>query len=614
MDLPRRRDLHARDRGTFVNSPAIIGTLGPIGHGKSSLVHALTGTTGHVGMARSGQLAILDIGGQEPFERQLLVGNPGIDIALLCISAKALRPEVFECVQALALSPISNVVIAITQCDLSDPDMRAAIHQEITDAAAPTRLATRPIFQTSATTEEGLPKLKAVLTELSEKATSSPDSERWYLPIDRAFSVRAHGVVVSGTLAQGQVEVGNVAYLEPGHREVAVRGIQLNGTPANSCTQGQRVAINLTGIKLEDVRKGMTLAAPESMTTARAIDSEVQWLIEPTHGQRIRLSIGAETVIGKVFIDDKSSGLSQLRLETDFAVLPDQPFYVRDHTSSELLGAGLVGHIHARPSKRQERPPTVSPEDLEATILAAIGDDPRGVTTEEISKRLGLSPQAMGDACQALLETERARSFAGLWMTPVGFAEGTRRFLEALRLTHERHPTQALVPRDRAVMSASLGWTGKPLDRLMSEMVGMGKIVASGPNVRLKEFQPDLPARQRDFLDRIKLALEEHPVNVPNPYELARSLSVPPQAVEKILKLGVEAGELENLGEDIYYTQKQLATLFRRTRDLMRGRSFGVGDLKEALNTTRKYIIPLVEHMDAVHFTTRAGDNRVVRR
>lgn len=592
----------------------VVATYGPIGHGKSRLVQALTGSTGHVGLARQGQTGFLDVGGQAPLERQGLVGNPGVEIALLCLAVDALRPEVVESIQILDLLPIAHLIIAVTQCDRGDEEMRAGIRQDIADTLAGTRFASAAVVETSAETQEGIDTLRSAIEAIEVECVADDEPEPWFLPIDRAFSVRSQGVVVTGTLARGGVNVGDLAFLEPSHRDVHVRGIQLNGTPAESCSQGQRVSLNLVGLKLEDVRRGMTLGGSGALTTTRAIDSEVRWIAEPKHGQRIRLSIGSEELIGKVYIDDPESPTAQLRLETEFGAAIGQPFVIRGHADSELLGGGTVALIRARPVKKSIKPDPIAPEALEPTILAAISDDPRGVTTEEISKRLGQSPQSMGDIFQSLLEEGKVRSFAGLWMTPEGFAEGTRRFLEALRLTHERHPTTALVPRDRAVISASLGWNGKPLDRLMSEMVGMGLIVSSGTEVRLKEFRPQLPARQRDFLDRVKMELETQPVNVPNPYELARLLGVPPQAVTKILKLGVESGELEQLAEDVFYTTQQLSTILRRTRDLMRGRAFGVGDLKEALGTTRKYIIPLVEHMDEVHFTTRSGDNRVVRR
>lgn len=259
------------------------------------------------------------------------------------------------------------------------------------------------------------------------------------------------------------------------------------------------------------------------------------------------------------------------------------------------------------------KPEKKTPEELQTAILEVLGDDPKGLSTEKICRALKVSAQTLGTPFESLLKEGQVLGFAGLWISPKGFEEGTRLFLDALANAHERQPTATLLPRERISQAAGLNWAGKALDRILAHLVAQRLIVVSGVNIRLRDFRPQLPKRQREFLERVKQELEKTPIDVPNAHEIAHSLGAPHQAVSEILKLGAQGGELLALAEGIYYTPAQIEAIKAQVRDLTRGEPFGTSELRKALNTTRKYIGPLVEHFDETEFTERVDEKRRVR-
>lgn len=259
------------------------------------------------------------------------------------------------------------------------------------------------------------------------------------------------------------------------------------------------------------------------------------------------------------------------------------------------------------------RPEKKTPEELENAILEALGDGPRGLSTAAICKLVGVSAQTLGTPFENLLKAGRVHGFAGHWISPAGFEEGTSQFLEALAKTHERQPTISMVPRERVVHQAGLGWAGKALDRILANLAAQKLITVSGVNIRLRGFRPQLPKRQREFLDRAKAELETEFVNTPNAHEIARRLGAPHQAVEEILHQGHLAGEVHELGDGIYYTPQQMTAIMDRLREALQDQPFGAGEMRKALGTTRKYVIPLLQHLDEVEFTTHDGENRFIR-
>ncbi len=563
----------------------LIGTAGHVDHGKTTLIKALTGIDAdrlpeekkrgmtidvgfaYVDLPEHGRVSIVDVPGHERFISNMLVGALGIDVALLCVSAdESVMPQTREHLQILELLPVERLVVALTRADLADAETREFAAIEVTELIAASRFKSAPLVFVSAFSSEGLDELKSQLsTALDESGAGSPHSitEPWYLPIDRVFTVKGHGCVVTGTLARGAVRVGDRAFLEPGHYEVRIRGIEIHDETAEVSERGTRTALNLAGARQDDVERGMSLGAPGALFDTDMIDARLHWVTEPKHGQRVRVSIGADEAIGKVFLSE-DSGIAQLRLESHVAAAMDQPLIVRRYSPPDLLGGGRVVVPQARVRRRKEKANVVEEQDLPSAILRVVGENPDGVATEEICRLLGKTPQALGQIFEDLSKKGSLRGFAGHWFSLEGYRAGFERFLDGLRQVHEKQPSRASVPREAAVKASGLTWVGKPLDRLMASGAAEGLLEVYGTNVRLPSFAVDLAPRQRQLLDRVKEALEAEWVNVPNPYEISKQINVPSQAVDEIIKVGQQAGELVAVGEGVFYTPAQLLVLKRR--------------------------------------------------
>lgn len=610
----------------------MIGTAGHVDHGKTTLIQALTGIdadrlpeekargmTIDVGFAyldlpEHGRVSIVDVPGHEKFIHNMLVGALGVDVALLCVAAdEGVMPQTREHIEILSLLPVNHLVVALTRADLADEDMRVLAQEDVRDLLKDTRFADSPIIPVSALTREGLDALIAELGRALSSAAGNERSGPWYLPIDRAFAVKGHGVVVTGTLAQGKVSVGESAVLEPGGQSVRVRSLHSHALSFDTLEAGRRVAMNLGGLRLEDIHRGQAVGAAGALFATDRIDAEVTWIRPAKHGMRVRVSIGAAEAMGKLFLNDHDPNWVQLVLDEPVAAALHQPLVVRRASPMEVLCGGRVRVPVAVRRKRSQPPPKVTAIDRPSAIRELVGDDPNGLTTEEIARTLGASLVDLGDDFEQLRNKGALRGFAGRWVSEAGYQALITQLRAALTELHTKHPTQSMHPRERAFELAKLRWGGKPLDRLIASLAAEGVLAAEGTSIRDAEFRLELSPKQRQFLDRVKELLDAAGANVPAPHELTRALSVPPQAVEEILRLGIEARELVRVGDGIHYTTVGLQRLADRLKSEFAGRAFEASEVRDLLGSSRKYVIPLLEYLDARAITQRTGDRRIIR-
>lgn len=615
----------------------LIGTAGHAGHGKTTLIHALAGidadrlpeemrkrgTTIDIGFAcidlpGHGRMSIVDVPGHERYLHNMLVGSMGVDVALLCVAADGgVMPQTREHLQVLELLPVERLVVALTRVDLVEADKVALAAEGVRKLAAETRFGTAPMIPVSALTGVGLDALRqtlaGILSEL-EQAPAASAALPWVLPIDRVFSVKGHGVVALGTLIQGIVKVGDRAVLEPGDIEVRVRSIHTHSEARAEARKGMRTALNLSGVRLEDVRRGMAVGAPGALFETRLLDARVRWIERPKHASRVRLSMGAEEAIGRVFLSEKDPEVSQLRLETPIACSLNQPLIIRRYSPTQLLGGGRVEVPVAKSRRKSERVVPVTADEADSAIVAMLAESPAGLPTEEIARRLAQPKQFLGEVFESLLASGKVLGFAGLWYDRRAFAAAEARFLEALADLHERSPTQAGHPRERVVDRAGLKWAGKPLDRVLSRLAQEGKIVVQGTLVRLSGFRVALTARQRALLDRVAAEIEADGWSPAGPQAIADRIRVPVQAVEEIMRLGVEAGELCRIAEGYVLLTSQIAGIRDKLFEKFGERPFTAAEFRDAFGTSRKYAIPLLEYLDSQGVTLRQGDVRRVRR
>ena len=608
----------------------LIGTAGHVDHGKTTLIHALTGIEtdrlpeeksrgmtidigfAHVDLPGHPAVSIVDVPGHERFVTNMLVGAIGVNLGLLVVAAdEGVRRQTRQHLQIFDLLDIETLVVAVNRSDMADVETREIVRDQIDELLAPTRFAESRVIEVSAKTGDGLPELKIALGAALDEANDVAHGS-WVLPIDRVLAVKGHGCVVTGTLLNQSVRVGEEAIIQPGSQLVRIRALENHGGRVDVGEPGRRTGINLVGAQSGTIHRGMTLSRLGSVFETTVIDATLRTVDQIKHGQRVRLALGTDDVVAKAFLNDLRPDIVQFRLERASAAFVNQPVIVRNFSPPEVLAGGRVIVPQAelrRKSQAVEIIETNSPED---GIVAIVGATPQGVQTEKICRRLGKTAQDLGQTFEVLQLSGRVISFGGLWFSEEGLSEGTTLFLDALQDLHDRNPTVSYVPRETVLKHAKLSWSGKALDRLISHLSKECNLDANGTGVRLASFAIQLTQRQRDLLNRLKDELEKAPINVATPRDLARFISVPTQAIDEIIKLGRHVGELIAVGDEFVYTSNQIAQLKLRLTEKYANEFFTASEFRDEFETSRRYAIPLLEHLDSINFTTRVGDQRKI--
>ncbi len=608
----------------------IIGTAGHVDHGKTTLIKALTGIDtdrlpeeksrgltidigfAYIDLPEIGRTSVIDVPGHEKFLTNMLVGAMGMDVALLCIAAdESIMPQTTEHFQILKLLPVEKMVVALTRADLVDQDMIEMVGEGVKEMLAGTRFEGSPMVAVSAHAGSGIDELKQELTSALKEGQQRSEGG-WYMPIDRVFTIKGHGTVATGSMAGGSVKVGSDAVVFPGAKKARIRSIQSHDADVEQGDPGTRTALNLTGIDTDDLSRGMLVASPGTAFESDRVDLTIEWLEAPKHGQRVRVSIGANEGIGKVLLNDHDPSLVQIALERPVAVVKDQPAIVRQYSPPKLLGGGKVTVPQAARRRKSDQVEAASGADDGETLLSIVDAAGRGISTEELCQKMGKSAQALGDLFETLKGEKKLIGFAGLWFVPERFKTDSVAFLRALKAAHEEEPSVLLHARERIVHKAGLKWAGKPLDRIIAALQRQGLIRVKGTQVALEGHRAKLSDRQRKLLDVVKSKLDGAEFSPPKPREISESLRIPPQAVEEIIGVGQSAGEIVRVEEGIFYTTGALDLASKKLSEKFGQEQFAAADARELLGTSRKYIIPLLEYFDSKSITKRLGDKRIL--
>lgn len=607
----------------------LIGTAGHVDHGKTSLIRALTGIDAdrlpeeksrgmtidlgfaYLDLPDVGRVSIVDVPGHERFLANMLVGAMGVDVALLCVAADAgVMPQTREHLAILDLLPVERLVVALTRADLVDEELASLVVEEIGELVQATRFGSVPIVAVSSVTGAGVEALRRELGQALASCVAAKEGP-WYLPVDRVFTVKGFGTVVTGTLMQGQVREGEEAILMPAGRTTKVRSIQSHDEGVKELEFGHRTALNLQGVALEDVERGMIVGEPGAAFATGRFDAEIRWLTVPKHGMRVRVNVGADEVMAKVFVNKDNPSMAQFRLERQSAVALGQSVIVRRYSPPDLLGGGKVLVPQAVSPRKGESVLAATGEGSEEErLLALVGQEPAGLPTERLCQALGRTPQQLGDVFEKLKRQGALLGFAGWWISPDGLQASVARLHEALLALHEGAPMAPGLAKEQVAKRARLPWTGKPLDRLVSHLAEQGSLKLNGALIAHPSFKVQINPRQEELLKRVEAELDQRGYASPNAFELGNALGVPKQAVEQILEVGVHAGRLVRVPPDLFFTLHQMDRLRAEARQMPKG--FTAAEFRDRIQASRKVVIPLLEWWDGQRFTKRLGDQRVV--
>jgi selenocysteine-specific elongation factor len=628
----------------------ILGTAGHIDHGKTSLVKALTGVdcdrlpeekargiTIDIGFANLDlgefRLGIVDVPGHERFIKNMLAGATGIDLCVLIIAADdSVMPQTREHLEILQLLGLRHGVIALTKVDLVDETTREVVELEIRDLVQGTFLSDAPIVSTSAHTGQGIAELKAAVAQACRAVTDRPGAEWFRMAIDRSFIVQGHGTVVTGSVTSGRLKVGEEVEWQPRGERVRVRSLQNHDQPVEEVHRGMRAAINLAGVKHEDVVRGQELATPGYLAPSRVLTVRLHCLKDAQrpikHRASVRFHLGTAEIMGTVSlldcdkIDPGGWGLAQVFLDEPAMAVWGQPFVIREPSATHTLGGGQVLQPVAKKIRRRhleilervERLWAGTPEERALQVAWFAGF--AGFSPGDLVRDANVPPGDVQPLVARLLDAGRlVRVTISQTRTLLLHADMLRELDErvsgVLRRLHEQFPLMAT--HDRQRVQSQLDYVGDEqlVHAAVDRLIQQKQLVGDLRRIALAEHKPKLSTNQRKLKEKMIQAYQAAKFQPPEPASFAPQAGGNAAALKDLLEVSVAEGQLVHVADDIYLHADADAEMRRLiTEKLAEGKGLAMSEIRDLLGTTRKYAVPFCEYLDRVGVTRREGDLR----
>jgi len=636
-----------------MSTDLILGTAGHIDHGKTSLIRALTGIdtdrlpeekrrgiTIDLGFAfltlGPYRLGIVDVPGHERFVRNMLAGATGMDLVLLVVAAnESVKPQTREHLEILRLLDLPTGVVALTKCDLVEPEWWDAVAEEIREATQGTSLERAPIVPTSVVTGYGLDRLKEELQRAAERAAvrRAPFLDAPFrMPIDRVFAVAGHGTVVTGSVTAGRVRLGDSLVIQPGGISVRVRGLHNHGQAVEEVHRGQRAAINLAGVHHDQITRGHELAAPGHLEPSRVMTVEVRLSAgaRPLKNRsRVRVHLGTAEylagvrLLGPDVLMAGQAALAQLVLAQAAVAVWQQPFVLRSESPVVTIGGGIVLDPQAQRLHRPTADDMVQLEALRAgdvaqRVAAAVYfRGTRPWNTDALTDLAGIAePAAVVD------ELRRRGVLVDICLTRQRQLTVHHRVLErvagrvetALERMHRQQPLRAgfepqhVLSRVRPALDAAV------FEAAVEHALRAGRIQRSAQGIRLPKHGPALSHAESQWLEETIRQLRDAGVEVPSVSQIQTKAGRLAPNVPSLLELAVARGDLVRISDEFYMHHDVEHGLRKRLEAMLREHTTAtVSQIREWLGTSRKYAVPLCEYWDRIGFTERRGDVRVLR-
>ncbi|MCH7607799.1 MAG: selenocysteine-specific translation elongation factor [Chloroflexi bacterium] len=615
----------------------VIGTAGHVDHGKSTLVQAMTGIdpdrleeekrrgmTIDLGFAwltlPSGrEVSIVDVPGHERFIKNMLAGVGGIDLALLVVAAdESVMPQTREHLAILDLLGVSHGLVVITKKDLVDDDLLGLVQLEVEDVLKGTSLEASIVLSVSATTGEGLPELLTAIDGALDSTEQRRDLGRPRLPVDRSFTISGFGTVVTGTLVDGSLQIGQEVEIVPSGRRSRIRGLQSHRKKLEAAAPGSRVAVNLTGIASDEVVRGEVVTTPGWLRATHAVDARLRLLHDAPHGIKHNYPLtfhafAAETpakvrLLDRDLLEPGGEAWAQIWLEHPVALARGDRFVVRSPDAT--LGGGTVVEVDAKRHRRNHAPTLERLERLAlgsptAQLLTAL-ESREPADARALAQRANVSEQeAVALARQAVEEgsvvaLESAVGPATQLYTTAGWNRLSAKARQALGAYHEQHPLRLGMTREE--LRSRLGLKGAVAQLVLSELSSGGAVVDESGTLRLPGHEVGVSAEQQRRMDDYVAALAAEPFPAQQP-----------PITPELLALLVDQRRVVRATDGIAFDAPTYDALAKRiTEHLREHGKVTVAEVRDMFGTSRKYALAVLEHLDEEHVTRRVGDERVL--
>ncbi len=638
----------------------VVGTAGHIDHGKSALVQALTGIdpdrlkeekargiTIDLGFAhltiRDISFAFVDVPGHERFVKNMLAGVGGIDVVMLVVAAdESVMPQTREHFDICRLLRVPAGIVVLTKADLVDPDTLDVARMEVRELAAGSFLADAPLVAVSSRTGQGLDELGDALARVGAAAPGRSTGGVARLPIDRVFSMKGFGTIVTGTLVSGRIRVDDELLIAPGERTTKVRGIQVHGARHGEVVAGQRAALNLAGVDVADLQRGETLIARGTVEQTRLADAVLDILPDASpikHGARVRVHQGTSEILGRIAIIGPAPGATvltpgsrayvRLRIERPAVLVRGDRFIIRSYSPPRTIGGGYV--LDPLPTRRTairtesaiarcrrlDFDPAahdlVAQAELRAAHVMIEDAGSAGLPSTALVSRVGVEPRDVPSRVEALEKLSLAVHLGAVLVAPVVLERLKDAIVDALATHHRSQPLSAGLAREEA--RVRLFGRGHPavFERALHDLVAAGRIVGRD-RLAVATYHVALEPDAERAREAIERAFREGGLTPPDAASVGLASGAAPAVVNQVITLLQRQKVLVKVATLLFHddTLKRIKREVTAMKAAGAGATIDVQTFKERFGVTRKFAIPLLEYLDRERVTRRVGDARLI--
>jgi selenocysteine-specific elongation factor len=637
------------------NRDLIVGTAGHIDHGKTALVKALTGVdadrfpeekkrgiTIDIGFAELEigdiRIGFVDVPGHEKFVKNMLAGASGIDLVMLVVAAdEGVMPQTREHFEICRLLGTKSGLIVLTKKDLVDDELLELVTLDVGELVEGSFLGSAPIIAVSSKTGDGIAELKEKLEQLAVEIPARNDDRIARLPIDRSFSVKGFGAVVTGTLLDGQLNEGAEMELLPQRRRVRLRGLQTHGRAVVEAHAGQRTAVNLGGVDHTEVERGMVLAEADVLRPTQIVDCEVEILKDAARPlksrQRVRVHIGTVEALARVQILNETGEIApgatdflQLRLEIPIAAVPDERFILRFYSPQITIAGGriidnnAVRHRHVELAQTRSRLTALANADALGRIrtLLEIAAE-TGMNFGDLQSRTGWRRPFLEAALRSAIETRSIVAADSIYVSRTPFDALKARTIGAIESFHRREPLAKGMPRETLRERVFTRLSPELFRAVLASLEAENKAVADKDSVRLKGHSLELSTDEQAAKAMLSAIFSKAGLEVPKLEDALadaiRGTKLDQTQARKVFQLLLNSGEIAKVTEEFYFGRETIDGLVAKIRAFAgesADRLIDVAKFKEIAGVSRKYAIPLLEYFDRERITRRAGEKRIV--
>ncbi len=627
----------------------VLGTAGHIDHGKTSLIRALTGIEtdrlkeekrrgitielgfAHMELPGGKLLGIVDVPGHEKFVKNMVAGATGIDIVALVVAAdEGVMPQTREHLEICSLLDIHYGLVVFTKTDMVEDEWLELVKEETADYLAGSFLADAPMVEVSSVTGKGIEEMKGILDDLAGKIPEKESGHIFRLPIDRVFSMKGFGTVVTGTCISGHISVGGEVTVYPQVVDSRVRGIQVHGREVESAGPGLRTAVNLQGLERAIIERGSIVAGKGELRPTFMVDVELGLLESASrkvkNRSKVRFHTGTSEIISTVVLLDRDElepggrCYAQIRLDSPIAVLRGDKFVIRSYSPIRTIGGGRILDALPRKRKRLANLTTDQMKTLAEGSLAEIIElfvelrRFQGLEQRELPFLTNTGARKLEESLQILKARKKIVQYDSGFLIHGGFLKRVRdEIVNVIAGYHKNHPLKAGVAKEELKSRTAGAKNPRLFSYVIQQLVREGLLVLEKDTVRLAEHRVKLGEDQR----KIRGELEEiyRGSGLQPPYFKELKTKFAGDSAKQILEVMVKEGVLIKVKEDLYFYRDVIDRLETDLVAFLKEKGeITTPEFKDMTGTSRKYTIPLIEYFDRVQLTVRVGDSRVLRK